>query len=187
MAESASHSFGQFLGNLLEALILPELSSFCSKHDLYLDKHGVRPGVRRGKKATWIDDFGNNHDLDFVIEKNGTFQNQGRPLAFIEVAWRRYTKHSKNKAQEIQGAILPLSEKYKHDKPLLGAILAGCFTLPSLEQLRSLGFDVVYIDYDQMVEACSAAGLDISFDEETTEASFSARLSQIARGGPDLQ
>lgn len=100
MAELPSHTFGQYLGNLLEIVFLPELDEFCATHGLYLDKHGVRP-VRKGKKATWIDGYGNSHDLDFVIEKNGTPHAMGRPLAFIEAAWRRYTKHSRNKAQEI--------------------------------------------------------------------------------------
>ena len=49
MAESPAHTFGQYLGNLLEALFLPELDGFCLEYGLYLDKHGVRP-VRKGKK-----------------------------------------------------------------------------------------------------------------------------------------
>ena len=52
----------------------------------------------------------------------------GKPVAFIESAWRRYTKHSRNKAQEIQGAILPLAETYSESNLFLGAVLAGVFT-----------------------------------------------------------
>jgi len=135
MALSPAHRFGQYLGNLLEALFLPELEGFCAEHGLYLDKHGDR-SARKGKKVTWVDKYENSHDLDFVVEKGGVEGSRGRPLAFIEVAWRRYTKHSKNKAQEIQGAVVPLSETFHWDMPFKGAVLAGQFTAPSLKQLR---------------------------------------------------
>lgn len=187
MAQSPSHRFGQYLGNVLEEVTVPELEAFCHANGLYLDKHGARPGVRNGKKATWTDDYGNSHDLDFVIEVDGTLETQGRPLAFIECAWRRYTKHSRNKAQEIQGAILPLVEKHYKDVPFKGAILAGEFTLGSLNQLESLGFEILYITYDDYCRSFERHGVDISFDEKTTDASFDDRLAQIAHLGVAFQ
>ena len=42
MAVSPSHKFGQIIGDVLEAAILPMLSAFASKHGLYLDKKGPR-------------------------------------------------------------------------------------------------------------------------------------------------
>ena len=86
----------------------------------------------------------NSHDLDFVLERGGTPDKIGMPVAFIETAWRRYTKHSRNKAQEIQGALEPLAETYRHLAPFKGAVLAGVFTEGALTQLRSLGFTVLY-------------------------------------------
>src|SRR5690349_563252 len=132
MAGSPSHAFGQHLGNILERLLAPILQSFCDKHGLYLDKKGARIGVRSGKKLSWIDGFDNKHDLDFVIESEGAATTQGRPLAFIEAAWRGYTRHSKAKAQEIQGAVLPIAARYRLDRPFLGAFIAGAFTKPAL-------------------------------------------------------
>jgi hypothetical protein len=187
MAESPSHKFGQYLGSLLEALLLPELLAFSKKSSLYLDRHGERAGVRSGRKLTWIDKYDNKHDLDFVIEKSGSATKQGRPLAFIEVAWRRYTKHSKNKAQEIQGAILPIAEKYSWDKPFLGAVLAGTFTSGSLEQLRSLGFNLIYIPYESIVRIYKDAGIDIAFDESTPDAWFTKKISEMQKHGLELQ
>jgi hypothetical protein len=172
MAESPSHRFGQVVGNLLEEILLPELLRFCEERLLYLDRHGSRVNVRRGKKVSWEDKYGNFHDLDFVIEKDGSADVRGRPVAFIEAAWRRYTKHSKAKAQEIQGAVLPISEKFRLEAPFLGAILAGIFTLPSLEQLRSLGFNIVYLPYESIVAAFSNVGINARFDEATPDADF---------------
>jgi hypothetical protein len=107
MAISPGHKFGQLIGEVLEMAIEPILSEFAKQQGLFLDKKGPRP-VRDGQKVCWTDLNGNKHDLDFVLERGGTPDRFGVPVAFIEAAWRRYTKHSRNKAQEIQGAILPL-------------------------------------------------------------------------------
>lgn len=171
MAISAAHRFGQLLGNLVEALFEPHLRAFCDDNGLYLDKQGERP-IRKGRKVSWLDRHDNSHDLDYVVERDGAPDKLGRPLAFVEVAWRSYTKHSRNKVQEIQGAVLPICERYSLDQPFLGAILAGRFTAPSLDQLRSLDFHVIYMTYDSIVEAFERFDIDIRFDEKTTEAWF---------------
>lgn len=172
MAESPSHKFGQIIGNLLEELIEPFLEDFATRNRLYLDYQKNPRTARKGKKVTWEDPYGNVHDLDYVLERDGTNEATGTPVAFIEVAWRRYTKHSRNKAQEIQGAILPLAEKFRWSNPFLGAVLAGVFTEGSLEQLRSLGFHVLYFPYETLVAAFAAEGIDIQFDESTPDKAF---------------
>ena len=172
MAESPSHRFGQIIGNLLEAVIEPFLTDFATRKGLYLDYQNNPRKARKGKKVTWEDPYGNVHDLDYVLERNGTDESTGTPVAFIEVAWRRYTKHSRNKAQEIQGAILPLAEKYQWSSPFLGAVLAGVFTEGSLPQLRSLGFNILYFPYDTLVAAFTQEGIHIAFDETTPDVDF---------------
>ncbi len=179
MAESPSHKFGQIIGNLLEEMILPKLLEFSQSNGLYVDSRGKRKKVRNGQKVSWEDKYGNLHDLDFVIEKNGTVNKRGRPVAFIEVAWRRYTKHSRNKAQEIQGAVLPIAEKYERDRPFLGAILAGIFTAGSLKQLKSVGFKVLYIPYETIINAFQAIGVNARFDEKTLDKDFLKCVSKV--------
>jgi len=179
MAESPSHKFGQIIGNLLEAVMGPILSQFAEEKHLYLDHQKKSREARNGKKVTWEDAHGNVHDLDYVLEKDGTDTTRGTPVAFIEIAWRRYTKHSRNKAQEIQGAILPLAEKFRWSNPFLGAVLSGIFTKGSLEQLRSLGFRVLYFPYDTLVAAFAAEGIDIAFDESTPDVVFRKCVKKI--------
>lgn len=181
MAESPSHKFGQLIGNLLEELIEPFLTAFASRNGLYLDYQKNSRTARKGKKVTWEDPYGNVHDLDYVLERGGTGDALGTPVAFIEAAWRRYTKHSRNKAQEIQGAILPLAKKYQWSNPFLGAILAGAFTEGSLEQLRSLGFHVLYFPYDTIVAAFAAHNIDVAFDENTPDTVFRKCVKQIEK------
>jgi hypothetical protein len=126
MAESSSHKFGQELGKLIEDIVLndilkPRLQKFVEKKNYYLDWQRTRP-ARTGTKVTWKDKYENKHDLDFVIEVDGNDHQLGTPVAFIECAWRRYTRHSKNKAQEIQAAILPIIEFHKLSAPFYGAV-----------------------------------------------------------------
>jgi hypothetical protein len=175
MAESPAHRFGQIIGEVLEVAVAPLLSEFADKHGLYLDRRGERP-CRPGKKCTWLDLNKNKHDLDFVLERGGSDETLGIPAAFIETAWRRYTKHSKNKAQEIQGAILPLSDTYKNARPFIGVILAGIFTDGALNQLRSLGFSVLYFSYENVVSAFKSFGIDASFNEDTPDADFRKKV-----------
>jgi hypothetical protein len=179
VAESFAHKWGQIIGNLVQASIQEVLQEVADRHGLYLDyqrKRAARPGV----KVAWQDRHGNFHDLDYVLERGGSEMVRGIPAAFIEVAWRRYTKHSRNKAQEIQGAILALAETYSHLRPFLGIVLAGVFTEGSLNQLRSCGFNVAYFPYSQIVEAFATVGIDASFGEGTQESEFRHKIEQFA-------
>ena len=185
MAESPAHRFGQLIGELLESVVHPQIEDFCRNQGLYLDHQKRDRPARSGKKVSWSDQYGNAHDLDFVIEREGTDQQIGRPVAFIESAWRRYTKHSRNKAQEIQGAILPLAEKYRWNNPFLGAVLAGVFTEGSLDQLRSLGFHVLYFPYESLVAAFQSEGIDVAFDESTPDRVFRQTTARIENTPPD--
>lgn len=184
MARSPSHKFGQDLGNLLEDIVLddilkPRLLEFAQAKNYYLDWQRSR-AARSGKKVTWLDKYGNKHDLDFVIEVNGTDSKIGTPIAFIESAWRRYTKHSKNKVQEIQGAILPMIELHHLSAPFYGAVLAGEFTKPALEQLVNNGFTLIYIPYKDVVEAFSRIDFNIAFDEDTADENYSKASQKLA-------
>lgn len=179
MAGSPPHKFGQMIGNLLEEMIKPELLQFCGKRGLYLDSQGERQPARQGRKVSWKDKYGNSHDLDFVIEKGGSENTIGTPVAFVEVAWRRYTKHSRNKAQEIQGAILPIADKHDWDIPFLGAVLAGYFTDGSLDQMKSTGFEVLYFPYESIVKAFQLFNINVQFDETTPDEVFQRAIEQI--------
>lgn len=119
--------------------------------------------------------------MDFVLERGGSADKLGVPAAFIETAWRRYTKHSRNKAQEIQGAILPLAETYKNARPFVGVILAGVFTEGALSQLLSLGFSVLHFSYKSVVAAFKDYGIDASFEEDTPDAAFQKKVKRYEK------
>ncbi len=180
MATAPGHRFGQIIGDVLEAAIAPLLAEFATEHGLYLDKKGDRE-CRVGKRCSWTDLNGNTHDLDFVLERGGTQAKRGIPVAFIETAWRRYTKHSRNKAQEIQGAIVPLVETYRNAAPFQGAILAGVFTAGALDQLRSLGFILLYFPYETIISVFKRYGVDARYDEGTPDVDLERRIDAFNR------
>ncbi|MBA7677709.1 hypothetical protein ES703_85971 [subsurface metagenome] len=123
--------------------------------------------------------YGNEHDFDYVLERGGTPEKIGTPLAFIEIAWRRYTRHSKNKAQEIQGAIRPLIETFHEYAPAAGVVLAGEFTAGAINQLKSLGFSVLYFRMKTIVKAFAGVGVDAKFDEDTSDEELKNRVEKI--------
>lgn len=179
MAKAPVHKLGQMIGDFIEKRFSNELKEICEDRSLYLDVDGTHRKVTSSKKVTWYDAYGSKHDLDFVIERDGTEECIGTPVAFVECAWRRYTKHSKNKAQEIQGAILPVAEKYYDYKPFLGAVIAGEFTLPSIEQLKLSGFEVIHFSYSDVVSAFSDYGLDVGYDESTPDVDAENKVSNF--------
>lgn len=180
MAKSQSHTLGEFIGDFFEDLMKRPIRDFTEENGLYFDSFGPRK-ARRGKKVTWTDIHGSRHDLDFVLEKGGTEETIGEPVAFIGLAWRSYTKHSKNKVQEISGAVNPIYEKYKLGKPFKGAILSGQFTGNALEQLKKDNFHVLYIPFDKLVRAFKVCGFDIFFDEGTKESDLRKKYVAVSK------
>src|ERR1019366_8369598 len=89
------------------------------------------------------------------------------------------------KAQEIQGAILPLAEKYHFCSPMLGCILAGDYTFWALDQLKSVGFKVLYFTYDSVIDAFRSVGVDARFDVATPDAEFAKKMKSWKRVAPD--
>ncbi len=178
MANSPSHRFGQIIGDILEEASVQSVRPIAAKYGLYLDHKHSRLARDGNREVIWKDIDGNNHKLDIVLEQNGSEMETGIPRAFIEIAWRRYTKHSKNKAQEIAGAIRPLVDRYRSTSPFYGAVIAGVFTDNSIQQLRSEGFSVVYFDYDAMKEAFAKNGIDIHWDESTPDGVLQQRVDQ---------
>ena len=181
MAESLAHRWGQIIGDGFEMFVRSVLGEVAERHGLYLDFK--RPRATRGGqgKVTWQDGYGNKHDLDYVLERGGTENTLGIPIAFIESAWRRYTKHSKNKVQEIEAAVMPVALTFSRHQPFCGAVLAGEFTRNALLQLESKGFGVLHMPYDSILTAFRELGIDASSEDGvggTTEEQFREKITK---------
>lgn len=181
MAESLAHRWGQIIGDGFEMLVRKILADVAKQHGLYLDFKRPRKARSGQGKVTWQDGYGNKHDLDYVLERGGTEDALGEPVAFIESAWRRYTKHSKNKAQEIEAAVMPVALTFSRHQPFCGAVLAGEFTGNALHQLESKGFAVLHVPYESILTAFKELGIDASSKDGvggTTEREFRAKIAK---------
>ncbi|MBI4338022.1 MAG: hypothetical protein HY683_09385 [Chloroflexi bacterium] len=162
---SPGHKLGQMIGNLFEELCAKDLARFCSEHGFYCDRRGPRPHVRgKSQKVTWVDAAGNKHDLDYVIEKGGSLEKRGEPVAFIELAWRRYTKHSRNKTGELEGSLLHLRNSYRSCL-FVGCILAGRYTEGGKNQLRSHGIVVLHVPFETLATCFRQQGIELDYPE----------------------
>lgn len=165
---SPGHKLGQLIGNFFEALFAGDLIDLSNKHGCYCDRRGLRPRVRgSSRKVAWTDKYGNTHDLDYVIEKGGSHDKRGTPVAFIELAWRRYTKHSRNKTGELEGSLLPLRESYQ-SCGFLGAILAGEYTEGGKNQLTSHDINVLHVPFRVLAGSFKKHGVDLDYPENAS-------------------
>jgi hypothetical protein len=190
MAQSLAHRWGQIIGDVFELFVRNILSEIAGQHGLYLDYKKPRKararqtGGRDLSKVTWRDSFGNRHDLDYVLERGGTEEALGIPVAFVESAWRRYTKHSKNKVQEIEAAVIPIAQTFSRFQPFCGAVLAGEFTRNALSQLISKGFSVLHVPYSSIIAAFQSVGIDAASEDGpggTKEADFKKKIAAWER------
>ena len=179
MAQSPAHRLGQIVGDQLELALREPLQALADELGLYLDYQHSRSARGGRRKVVWRDLLGNTHDLDYVLEEGGSEEEIGEPLAFIETAWRRYTKHSRNKVQEIQAAVMPLAERFSRRRPFLGAVLAGEFTEGSLAQLRSHHFHLAHCPYPSIVQAFASESVDVSSEEDTPERDLQSRVDSF--------
>jgi hypothetical protein len=158
------------IGHFFEEFFSDTFSAFARERNLYCDQKGPRPAVRGDKlKVTWLDSDGNSHDLDYVLEVGGSETNQGQPIAFIELAWRRYTKHSRNKSGEIEGSLLHLRNTYRSCR-FVGALLAGEYSDGGLRQLRSHQIAVLHIPFKKIAAAFRIKEVDLEYPESASDA-----------------
>ena len=179
---SPGHKLGQIIGTALETQFGPNLERLVTDlgSDYYLDRRGPRPARPGKNNITWVDSKGSKHNLDYVIERGGTATRIGKPVAFVEVAWRRYTKHAINKAGELISTLIPLRESYETSCRAVGAVVSGEWTNGALERMRGQGILVANVDYPVVHTAFLTEGeVDIDILERADEHTKRALLARL--------
>lgn len=165
---SSVHKLGQLVGDWFEEYIaLKLLEQVATSLGLYLD-HRFRKRVCRGNKIIWLDQDGNAVDYDFVLELHGTDTKKGIPVAFFETFWRRGARHSKDKARDDSGKLMPMRTTYPTAR-LLGILSAGDFTKPAQELVKTRSIDLFYIPKEQICQAWRNHGIEIDYPDDTNE------------------
>jgi hypothetical protein len=167
-ASSSGHKLGQLVGDWYEKYIAAAVFESVAKDlGLYLD-HRFKERECRNAKILWNDLEGNSVDYDFVIELGGTEKKIGTPLAFFETFWRRGSRHSKDKARDDSGKLLPMRDTYPTAR-VLGIVSAGDFTKPAQVLVKSRDIDLFFIPKKNIVQAWKESGVEMDYSDEATE------------------
>jgi hypothetical protein len=165
---SSGHKLGQLIGDWYEEyFVLPLLVKAADTLELFVDSRFIEREVREGK-ILWDDLDGNTVDYDYVLELGGTKDKLGTPVAFIECFWRRGARHSKDKARDDSGKLMPMRDTYPTAR-FLGIVSAGDFTKPARELVRSREIDLFYVPKDKIVSAFKACGLVMDYPDKLAE------------------
>lgn len=170
---SSGHKLGQIIGDWFEKyFVLRVLNQVSAKLNLFLDNRFLEReaiGEARGEKIIWYDEEGNSVDFDFVLELGGSPTKRGIPVAFMECFWRRGSRHSKDKARDDIGKLIPMRSSYPTAR-FLGIIAAGDFTSPARELIRSRDIDLLYVPKEKVIQAFQLNGLEIDYPDRLPEA-----------------
>jgi hypothetical protein len=167
-ASSSGHKLGQIVGDWYEKYFaLPILEDVAQRLGLYLDNR-YKKRACRGEKILWEDSDGNLVDFDFVFEINGTEEQLGIPISFFETFWRRGSRHSKDKARDDTGKLIPMRSTFPTAR-VLGIISAGDFTEPARELVKSRGVDLFYVNKENILKAWEENNLIIDYPDKSTE------------------
>lgn len=165
---SAGHRIGQLVGDWFEErFVLPMLEEVATRLRLFLD-HRFRARQVRGDRILWRDEDGNAVDYDFVLELGGTEESLGIPVAFFESFWRRGKRHSKDKARDDSGKLVPMRRVHPTAR-FLGIIAGGDFTAPARQLIRTLEIDLFLVVKDKIVAAFAAEGLVVDYPDRASE------------------
>jgi hypothetical protein len=166
---SSGHKLGQIIGDWYEEYFAyPVLQKVADELGLYIDSR-FKQRECRGEKIIWEDIDGNAVDYDFVLELGGTDKEKGIPVAFFETFWRRGSRHSKDKARDDSGKLLPLKDTFPTAR-VLGIISAGNFTKPAKELVISRGIDLFYIEKENIINSWKTHNITVDYPDNSTEA-----------------
>lgn len=165
---SAGHKLGQIIGDWYEEYFaLPLLSRIAGQLNLFVDSRFAERSCR-GEKILWKDDDGNAVDYDFVMEIGGAPDRLGTPVAFFETFWRRGSRHSKDKARDDSGKLLPMKNTYPAAR-VLCIVSAGDFTSPAREFVLSKGVELFYVPKIHILNAWQAHGVTVDYPDKSSE------------------
>jgi hypothetical protein len=185
-ASSSGHKLGQLVGDWWEEhVVLPMLSDIANELDLYLDHRFSERRCRKGSKIIWEDENGNEVDYDFVLELNGSDEKVGIPVGFVEVFWRRGARHSKDKARDDSGKLMPMRQTYPTAR-YLGVAACGSLTQPAREYIKLRDIDLFYVPKSKIIEAFAENGLIMDYPDKLSEEE-KAKLAEDFGNSFDLE
>lgn len=167
---SSGHKLGQLVGDWFQDFFVkPLLTDVAKELDLFLDYRDCKRNKSvRADKILWADEDGNQVDYDFVMELGGSARKRGIPVAFLECFWRRGSRHSKDKARDDSGKLMPMRATYPTAR-FLGIVASGEFTQPARELVESRKINLLYIPKAKVIESFQKLGLEMDYNDKAKE------------------
>ncbi len=179
---SAGHKLGQLIGDWYEEYFaLPLLKKVASHLKLYLDHRFRKRASRESDRIIWMDDDGNAVNCDFVMEVDGSDSLRGVPVGFFECFWRRGSRHSRDKARDDSGKLMPLRDTYPSAR-FLGIVAGGDFTSPARALLQSRRIDLLYVPKAKIIAAFESHGLQMDYPDKLVETEKSKLAETFEQG-----
>jgi len=179
---SAGHKLGQLIGDWYEQYFALPLLEKVAKHlKLYLDHRFRTRAARESDKIIWHDEDNNAVNFDFVMEVDGSDSARGIPVGFFECFWRRGSRHSRDKARDDSGKLMPMRDVYPSAR-FLGIVAGGDFTAPARALLQSRNIDLLYVPKAKIVAAFESHGLQMDYPDKLVEVE-KAKLAELFEKG----
>jgi hypothetical protein len=115
------------------------------------------------------------------MELDGADSKKGIPVAFFECFWRRGARHSKDKARDDSGKLMPMRDVHPTAR-FLGIVAGGDFTAPARTLVLSRGIDLFYVPKAKIVSAFEKCGLQIDYPDKHAEKKKARLTDAFERG-----
>ena len=144
-------ALGEAVGKVFEAAVLE-----CLRAEVDARNCDIRP-------AKMVNGTNNTYQIDAVV-----FDGEDNPIILIDPKYIRYTKHNRDKVSWLCVAHYNLRKTYPTIRKSI-AVLAGRWSEPSKELLRSFGVEILEVPFEHMVATLIEHDVDFDWPEKNRD------------------
>ena len=144
-------ALGEAVGKVFEAAVVECLRAEVEARDCSIGPEKMVNGTN------------NTYQIDAVV-----FDADGNPIILIDPKYIRYTKHNRDKVSWLCVAHYNLRKTYPTIRKSI-AVLAGRWSEPSKELLRSFGVEILEVPFDRIVATLLKHGVDFDWPEKNRD------------------
>ncbi len=155
-------ALGQEVGKLIEDELVGSLR-------LAMDGYGHTIGPEKLKNGTDV-----VFQIDAVVR-----DDKGNPVILLDPKYIRYTKHNRDKGSWLCVAHYNLRKTYPTIRKSI-AVLAGNWSEPSVELVKSFGIETLRIPFEHISKVTSGFGIEFDWGEKDRETPRQSHESFLA-------
>ena len=148
MVSNPASALGEAVGKVFESAVLECLKAEVEERDC-----SIRP-------ERMVNGTNNTYQIDAVV-----FDGDDNPIILIDPKYIRYTKHNRDKVSWLCVAHYNLRKTYPTIRKSI-AVLAGRWSEPSKELLRSFGVEILEVPFEHMVGTLLKHDVDFDWPEK---------------------